>query len=230
MITANSQLSIDAIKSHYQEDNRTIISDILVNDSAQALANALNASPAFDYAYVKDGKPTLLTPDDAAAMSREDQHKMRTEIVRQGSQGAGYLFGRHVIDLQSETIFKQAKDWLNSEETLALVKEISGKTDISFASAQATKYMPGHFLTRHQDTHEKEKRRLTFMLNLTPNWHPDWGGLLQFYQQDGTPRDAWAPTFNTLCLFDVDHIQSVTYVAPLAAAPRLSISGWFRAA
>lgn len=230
MIKVNPQLDINAIKSHYLEDSRTVIRDVLLVDGAQSLANALNASPAFDYAYVKDGKPTLLSPDDTAAMSREDQHKMRQEIVRQGSQGAGYLFGRHSIDHQSELLFKQAKEWLNSEETLALVKEISGVSDISHATAQATKYMPGHFLTRHQDTHEREKRRLTFILNLTPNWHPDWGGLLQFYQKDGTPRDAWAPIFNSMCLFDVDHIQSVTYVAPLAAAPRLSISGWFRAA
>lgn len=230
MITANSQLNINAIKSHYQEDSRTVIHDMLSPDSAQSLANALNVSSAFDYAYVKDGKPTLMSPDETAAMSREDQHKMRTEIVRQGSQGAGYLFGRHVIDNQSELLLKQANEWLNSEATLNLVKSISGKSDISHASAQATKYMPGHFLTRHQDTHEREKRRLTFILNLTPNWHPDWGGLLQFYQQDGTPRDAWAPVYNSMALFDVQHIQSVTYVAPLAAAPRLSISGWFRAA
>jgi len=32
-----------------------------------------------------------------------------------------------------------------------------------------------------------------------------------------------------LSLFDVRHVHSVTYVAPFAGAPRLSITGWFRA-
>jgi SM-20-related protein len=32
-----------------------------------------------------------------------------------------------------------------------------------------------------------------------------------------------------MAIFDVRHIHSVTYVAPLAAKPRLSITGWFRA-
>lgn len=229
MITANPQPNIDAIKTHYYEDNRTVIRDILSVDSAQSLANALNKSPAFDYAYVKDGQPSLISPDDTAAMAPEEQHKMRQEIHRQGSQGAGYLFGSHVINHQSEMLFKQASEWLNSEATLNLIRQVSGEDDVSLASVQATKFMPGHFLTRHQDINDRDKRRLTFNLNLTPNWHPDWGGLLQFYQTDGTPRDAWAPDYNSMALFDVNHIQSITYITPLAPVPRLSLSGWFRA-
>ena len=53
--------------------------------------------------------------------------------------------------------------------------------------------------------------------------------LLQFFEDNGTPRDAWVPGWNVLSLFDVRHVHSVTYVAPFAGAPRLSITGWFRA-
>jgi Rps23 Pro-64 3,4-dihydroxylase Tpa1-like proline 4-hydroxylase len=53
--------------------------------------------------------------------------------------------------------------------------------------------------------------------------------LLQFYQDDGTPRDALTPSFNAMTLFDVKHVHAVTYVAPFASKPRLAISGWFRA-
>jgi Rps23 Pro-64 3,4-dihydroxylase Tpa1-like proline 4-hydroxylase len=66
------------------------------------------------------------------------------------------------------------------------------------------------------------------VFSATWGWHPDWGGLLQFYQEDGTPEDAWSPGFNTLSLFDTSYIHSVTYVTPFAQAPRLSLSGWFR--
>ena len=70
---------------------------------------------------------------------------------------------------------------------------------------------------------------MAYVLSLTERWHPDWGGLLQFFEDNGTPRDAWVPGWNVLSLFDVRHVHSVTYVAPFAGAPRLSITGWFRA-
>jgi Rps23 Pro-64 3,4-dihydroxylase Tpa1-like proline 4-hydroxylase len=53
--------------------------------------------------------------------------------------------------------------------------------------------------------------------------------LLQFFEDDGTPRDAWAPQFNSMSLFDVRHVHSVTFIAPFALEPRLSLTGWFRA-
>jgi Rps23 Pro-64 3,4-dihydroxylase Tpa1-like proline 4-hydroxylase len=65
-------------------------------------------------------------------------------------------------------------------------------------------------------------------MNFSPQWHPDWGGMLQFFQDDGTPRDAWAPQFNSLVLFDVAHVHSVTFVAPFAKTPRFAVTGWFR--
>ena len=34
---------------------------------------------------------------------------------------------------------------------------------------------------------------------------------------------------NPMTIFDVKHIHSVTYVAPLATKPRLAITGWFMA-
>ena len=42
-------------------------------------------------------------------------------------------------------------------------------------------------------------------------------------------RDAWTPAFNTVSMFDIHPNHSVTYVAPYALEPRLSLTGWFRA-
>ncbi|MFT4939017.1 MAG: SM-20-related protein [Paraglaciecola sp.] len=89
--------------------------------------------------------------------------------------------------------------------------------------------MPGHYLTRHNDVNPKKQRRVAYVLSLSKHWHPDWGGLLQFYQPDGTPKDAWAPQFNSMALFDVNHVHGVSYVAPFATQAKYSITGWFRA-
>jgi Rps23 Pro-64 3,4-dihydroxylase Tpa1-like proline 4-hydroxylase len=119
-------------------------------------------------------------------------------------------------------------DFLNTPEILGVVSKISGRDDLRSADGQVTAYTPGHYLTRHRDRIDGEERRLAYVLGFTREWHPDWGGLLQFYDDDGSPRDAWAPRFNSLALFDVRHVHAVTYVTPYARKPRLSLTGWFR--
>jgi Rps23 Pro-64 3,4-dihydroxylase Tpa1-like proline 4-hydroxylase len=118
-------------------------------------------------------------------------------------------------------------DFLNSDEMLAFVSRVTGRDDLRRADGQVTAYTPGHYLTRHRDQVDSEERRLAYVLGLTEEWHPDWGGLLQFYDDDGTPRDAWAPRYNSLALFDVRHVHAVKYVTPYARKPRLSLTGWF---
>jgi Rps23 Pro-64 3,4-dihydroxylase Tpa1-like proline 4-hydroxylase len=120
-------------------------------------------------------------------------------------------------------------EFLNSEEMLGFISEVTGQKDLKSASAQYTRYTPGHFLTRHRDDVTEEKRRIAYVLAFSKEWHPDWGGLLQFYEDDGTARDAWVPEFNSIALFDVRHVHSVSYVTPFTKQPRISLTGWFRA-
>jgi SM-20-related protein len=228
MITINNSLDFTDIKKQYIVDDRVRIENIFNQDSALKAHNSLNTSGAFDFAFIRDGRPALVSPKNMATLSAQEQQNMRKSILELGSQGIGYLYGRHLIEAHSDKTFVAVKEWLNAQKTLDLVKDLTGMIDIEFASAQATRYTHGHFLTRHQDTHEEEKRRLAYVLNFSENWHPDWGGLLQFYEPSGKPRDAWSPMFNSMTIFDVRHIHAVTYVVPLAAKPRLAITGWFR--
>jgi Rps23 Pro-64 3,4-dihydroxylase Tpa1-like proline 4-hydroxylase len=73
-------------------------------------------------------------------------------------------------------------------------------------------------------------RRAAYVLNLTPEWRPDWGGLLQFYDAMGNVSRAFTPGFNVLNIFRVPQPHSVSWVTPLAAAPRYAVTGWLRAA
>lgn len=229
MIEINPILNTEEFTQAYRKDNRVMIDAIFQPHSAMQTQEILMTNDAFDYAYVKHGKPAILTTAESAQMTPQQQHQMRKEILEQASQGVGYLYGRQTIGVQSDERFLAVKHWLSDKATLDMVIAITGHQDISKVSVQATKYMHGHFLTRHNDIHPSEKRRVSFELNFSHDWHPDWGGLLQFYETSGKPRDTWAPVFNTLALYDVQHIQSVTYLAPLARYPRVAISGWFLA-
>jgi 2OG-Fe(II) oxygenase superfamily len=89
-------------------------------------------------------------------------------------------------------------------------------------------YAATHFLTAHDDRDESKGRVAAYVLNLTPRWSSDWDGLLQFLDADGHVAEAYTPAFNALNVFRVPQPHSVSFVAPFAGQPRLSITGWFR--
>ena len=66
------------------------------------------------------------------------------------------------------------------------------------------------------------------MLNLTPAWRAEWGGVLEFLDADGHVAEGYVPSFNALNLFAVPQLHHVSHIAPFARGPRLSITGWLR--
>jgi len=230
-IISHLQTDLELIKRSYEEDKRTQVLNILEHDTAGRIAKALNDDILYENAYYVDNQFKTISLDQLERLSPQQQTQFMHDIYKGASQGEGFYYGRKPLkkDGFDKGMVQQAFEWLNANETLESIKHISGFDDIVAASAQATRFYPGHFLTRHNDIHATEQRRVAYVLNLTPKWHPDWCGLLQFYYPDGAPKDAWVPHFNSLCLFDVNHVHGVTHVAPFATQPRLSISGWFRA-
>ena len=183
-------------------------------------------------AFYQNNRNQSITHEALQGMSSSERQAFFHKLYSDAANGVGFFYGRHKVSPEKQhedKMISNVFNWLNSEETLETVKSISGFNDITNASAQVTQYLPGHFLTRHNDISESEQRRVAYVISLSKDWHPDWGGLLQFYLDNGTPRDAWAPQFNSMALFDVDHVHAVTYVAPYATQARYSITGWFKA-
>ncbi|MGH8222583.1 MAG: 2OG-Fe(II) oxygenase family protein, partial [Woeseiaceae bacterium] len=160
------------------------------------------------------------------------------KLMQNARRGIGFLYCGYMLDRKRAgddrdedlEFLEELFAYLNSPDMLAFIARVSGREDIVRADAQCTRYSAGQYLTRHQDVIDGQARRLAYVFGFTREWHPDWGGLLQFFGDDGAPRDAWMPSFNCLVLFDVRHVHSVTYVTPFAGADRLSITGWFHAA
>ncbi|WP_230281365.1 2OG-Fe(II) oxygenase family protein [Croceicoccus sp. Ery15] len=121
-------------------------------------------------------------------------------------------------------------DLFNSDAGLDLFRRLTGDDRITLVDGQATRYQPGHFLTRHHDEIEGRSRIAAYVLNLSPRWRPEWGGLLQFHDDDGDITTGYVPRFNTLHLLRVPQCHSVSFVTPFAGGPRLSVTGWLRSA
>jgi hypothetical protein len=116
----------------------------------------------------------------------------------------------------------------NQPPWLDFARRLTGDDRITYVDAQATRYLPGHFLNGHDDAHEDAGRLYAYVLNLSPRWRAEWGGLLTFVDGEGGVIETLAPAFGTLNVFRVPQPHLVSMVAPFAAEPRLSITGWWR--
>ena len=233
----NPDLDIDTLTSSFRTDQRLMIENFLLPDVAERIQDACLDSVPYELQYVLDGKYQSKSPADLAKLTPQEGQDINTRISAAANQGVGFLYDAYLgsrlkTDPENMQNMKLAFlhtvfDYIGSNEVVSVIREITGNDDITGAAPQYTRFTPGHFLTRHRDIVPGRGRRIAFVLGITKDWHPDWGGLLQFYEENGTPRDAWMPRFNVLSIFAVKHIHAVTYVTPYATAPRLSLTGWF---
>lgn len=231
----NSSLDISQLADTYRIDQRVRVTDVLDPEVAQRLHTILAERVEYRLAYVAGEQNLSITMEQLGALSPEQRRDLFGGLYAEASRGVGFLYGRfHLSEIKNGAheeleFLDEFYRFLNSDEMFAFIQGVTAIGDIRSADAQATAYRAGHFLTRHRDDLSGQQRRAAYVFGFSQAWHPDWGGLLQFFEEDGTPRDAWMPQFNTLSLFGVGHIHSVTHIAPYAAAPRLSVTGWFRA-
>ncbi len=85
-------------------------------------------------------------------------------------------------------------------------------------------YAPGAFYARHLDClRGDDRRRLTMIVYLNPDWSAGDGGMLRLYLEDGTHRDL-PPEGGRIVLFLSDRFEHE--VLP-AKRRRFAITGWF---
>ena len=169
------------------------------------------------------------------ATSREDQAGFMQTIHDQAVDQFQYLFDRLPLltapgaDRPLPDDLYQLMDWFNGPSFMAFARQLTGNDRISFADGQVTRYLPGHFLNRHSDENRHSGRLYAYVLNLSPDWRAEWGGLLQFMDGAGEITETFVPGFATLNVFAVPQMHAVSTVAAFAGGPRYSITGWWRA-
>jgi len=230
----NPNLDIDALASEYARDDRLRIENLLDPAFAERLHTACRDDVPYEFICHVDGNNVVIPEEELRQMSRDEQNELQKQMVNEASRGVGFFYsGYQMVRAQTDTddpklaFLHSMFDFVNSEEMLSVIAAVTGQAGLVGADAHYTRYTPGQYLTRHKDVVEREGRRIAYVMGFSKNWHPDWGGLLHFFEDDGTPRDVWIPTFNSLVLFNVRHVHSVSYVTPFAKEQRLSLTGWF---
>lgn len=233
----NSSVDFEAAARTFGLRGRTLIRDVLNEDTAVRLEHCLREQVPWGLATLTDGEGRTLRAEELARMQPRDWQQLLREVQAEARQGYQFLYNSY----QMVTAWKEKRDpelflhrfleFLNSKEMLGFARRLTGFDDIAKADAQATRYLPGHFLRVHNDVYqasENDSRRAAYVFNLTRDWKADWGGLLEFLDDSGRVEETWIPAWNALAVFKVPTWHCVSCVAPYATAPRLAITGWFR--
>lgn len=228
-------LPVPDLRRAFERDGFAQVPDVLrPEDAGRAHAAMANETTPWSLVFADRGQHIDLPAEQLAAMPSGKAGELTQAIYAQARHGFQYCYHNYPIHDARKAGRNEGhplhafEEWLNGEEFLAFARAVTGFSDIAFADAQATRYLPGHFLSTHDDAHELKNRRAAYIFNFTPRWEADWGGYLLLQDDAGDVRRGLKPRFNTLNLLAVPQRHSVSIVAPFAGGARLSITGWLR--
>ena len=230
----NNDLLLEPWRARLRAHGRVQIPGFLQEPSALRLHQCLREEVPWETAQrsdavLADGQDRSPPPGSAA-----DEVALAATCLR-AREGFEFYFDRYrMIDARRDgtdpqLVLHAVVDFLNSPQFLDFARQLTGDPAIRMVSAIGVRYRAGHFLRAHNDLANDENRAFAYVINLSRQWSPDWGGLLHFLDpEQRRVVDTFTPLWNSLSLFRVPQPHVVSLVAPWAASARYSITGWFR--
>lgn len=229
----NPDHDVAELAARFAAARRVQVTELLANDGAEWLFDHLRARA--DWRQVLNSGDKLFELDRSTrAEMTPAQHAALDDAVHAGAR-AGFQYRYETIRVSDDADDRAASsdplarfaEWMSGGEVREFLRRVTGAPHIDFADAQATAYAPGDFLTAHDDDVAGKHRHAAYVFGLSPDWRAEWGGLLLFHR-DGHAVEGLVPSFNTLNLFAVPQLHSVSQVTRAAPMRRYSITGWLR--
>lgn len=237
LLDINPSLDRAALKSAFKKTGRVQIRNVLTEETARNLHRILSQQTPWGIAWhAADDGPHNVPQPELKTLPKAQMAAMQNKL---GAAMSGFDYG--FLYAQYPMVKAYLERWspgsahdavvelINDFPFMDLVREVTGINELRKADAQATLYAPNQFLAVHDDSHVAEGWRVAYVLNLcAQDWRPEWGGYLNFFDDEGDIVQGFKPRFNALNLFAVPQKHNVSYVAPFAAVGRYAITGWFR--
>lgn len=235
-----------------QETGSVTIDNFLTEESANFLYRYFSQemddtewwSASYPTGFAKDADTRNL-PENREKILEEKQRAINAYVRGDFAYHFYRTFDNHVTECEcTECKFRA---WLLSPEMIKFFHEVSGETYTSYNATFASKYSDGCFLAPHTDQWRGD---IGFVLQLTKNWWPQWGGLLHFldettkmnsfndtilkvaHKQPKVVAETQVPRFNSLTLFHLPEQSGrwhyVSHVNPGVKQSRIAYSGWFK--
>ncbi len=229
----NPAVDADAVRAILERDGVVQVKNYCVPELAARIARCLDTEVRWDLAYSRDGRGEVIKWETLGKMTPaevRDAVASAFDFSRSRFQFAYNTF--RVIDsfrareYPNHFLYTLA-DAMHRPDHLELMRRLTGRAQLQRLDVIAARYLPGHFLTLHDDVVETEGREVAYVLNLTRTWRPEWGGLLHIAdaRQHEVVR-TFTPEFNSMVLFRPPLWHFVSQVASYAPEPRYTLTGW----
>lgn len=229
----SNEIDIEHWRHALAQRSRIQIPGFLQPAAADALARELAEAVPWQMAERSEGEsrttPRGAYPDDAEFARLLQRGYARAADSYQFAYDSYMLVKAAMEGWDPDLLVHGVLRFFNTPQFIEFARHLTDDPGITHATAQCTRYRPGHYLLPHEDLDVSEGRRYAFVVNLGRDWRPDWGGQLQFLDAGDAVVDTFLPRWNSLSLFRVPQRHQVTLVAPWAARPRHAITGWWLA-
>lgn len=233
---ANNAIDISQFRDIFRAQKMVLIENFCTPEFAGLLHQHFNDMPSENWYVstypesVKHVRPkhTLNVPSNAAFIRH-----FRSVANAQFSKG-DYAFRfkrtRYPNNLPEPGPELTLYQYFNSRAFLDVLEEVIDAQLESMNGSFASCYERGDFLARHNDANNGV---VGFVLYLSKNWQPDWGGEIEFMNRETLEtHTSLLPSFNKLLIFSINELKDLQHevkmISDNANEKRLAYSGWFR--
>ena len=231
-ITLNPAIDVSKCAAELQKNGRVQIHNFFAKDTAETLHQMVADHKPWYLAYNNGDSYYESDLAEFDALTPEQKTGFMNEIYAKACTQFQYVFCQYYITQAIDKGEDKGNpihvmhDFVNGDIFTPFLKNLTGEENISFVEAFISKYRPGDFLTRHDDTHNKNDRVIAYTIGMTKNWDMNWGGHLAFYDNNGNIKHGLIPDFNTFNAFLIPQEHAVQMVNPSAGSARTSFLGW----
>jgi Rps23 Pro-64 3,4-dihydroxylase Tpa1-like proline 4-hydroxylase len=228
MIQIKGESEIDELKSIFDKTRKLVISNIFKEDEINKLHLFLTRLlPQFWICA------TCVKKDRMELPLNDKRNILRIKMAQEAfsKNEFSYYFYRtfNANPTQYSIIEYNLRNYMNSPEFISFLNNITNLNLTKLTTLFVSKYVSNSFLSIHNDA---GNGKIAFVLHLTKDWKPQYGGNLHFLNNDRTHIiETFNPQFNSLMLFEIPPENGiphfVSHVAPNVPIQRISITGWY---
>ena len=227
----NPALDVAQLAKRFRETGRIRIPSFLGSGHPE-MRDYMAQSDEWIQVINKPGGVLEMELNEWAALGPRRKAAIQRDMYARGARGFQYSYAAIRIPTADEvndddSPLADFTRFMMSNGLRQTVEAIIGTDNLHFTDGQATAYGVDDFLTGHDDDAPGRDRVAAFVLGMTPIWRLEWGGLLIFHPTPDADALALVPAFNTLDLFAVPTLHSVSQVMPCAEGPRHALTGWW---